>query len=114
MNTAIPLGQKPFYLPHLPTNEPVTARSHPAHARELKSLTRHLLENWHATCAPVSQVQKEMEFFDIFVRFDGKLRWIECVEGLAVARQHAICFSERFLGESLIYSERDGIIYKAH
>jgi hypothetical protein len=55
-----------------------------------------------------------MEFFDIFVRFDGKLRWIECVEGLAVARQHAICFSERFLGESLIYSERDGIIYKAH
>src|SRR5215472_14989223 len=63
-------------------------------------------------CAPAPQVQKEMEFFDIFVRFDGKLRWVECVEGLAVARQHAICFSERFLGESLIYSERDGTIIR--
>ena len=53
-----------------------------------------------------------MEFFDIFVRFDGKLRWIQCVEGFAVAQQHAICFSERFAGESLIYSERDGIIVR--
>jgi hypothetical protein len=53
-----------------------------------------------------------MEFFDIFVRFDGKLRWIECVQGLAVARQHAMRFSERFLGECLIYSERDGIIVR--
>jgi hypothetical protein len=52
-----------------------------------------------------------MEFFDVFVRCpDGKLRWIECVEGLAVAQQDAIRFSERFLGESLIYSERDGLI----
>ena len=54
-----------------------------------------------------------MEFFDVFVRCpDGKLRWLECVEGLAVAQQHAIRFSERFLGESLIYSERDGIIVR--
>jgi hypothetical protein len=54
-----------------------------------------------------------MQFFDVFVRCpDGKLRWIECVEGLAVAQQRAIRFSERFLGESLIYSERDGIIVR--
>jgi hypothetical protein len=54
---------------------------------------------------------EEMEFFDVFVRCpDGRLRWIECVEGLAVAQQDAIRFSERFLGESLIYSERDGLI----
>jgi hypothetical protein len=54
-----------------------------------------------------------MEFFDVFVRCpDGKLRWIECVEGLAIAQQDAIRFSERFSGESLIYSERDGLIVK--
>jgi hypothetical protein len=54
-----------------------------------------------------------MEFFDVFVRCpEGKLRWIECVEDLAVAEQHAIRFSERFLGQSLIYSERDGLIVR--
>jgi hypothetical protein len=54
-----------------------------------------------------------MGFFDVFVRCpDGKLWWIECVESLAVAQRHAIRFSERFLGESLIYSERDGMMVR--
>jgi hypothetical protein len=53
------------------------------------------------------------EFFDVFVRRpDGKLAWIECVEGLVIAQKHAIRFAERFTGESLIYSESDGLIVK--
>lgn len=54
-----------------------------------------------------------MKSLDIFGRIPGgKPIWIGSVDDLALAEERAMRFAERFNRETLVYSEREGLIVK--
>jgi hypothetical protein len=54
-----------------------------------------------------------MNAFDVFVRLpNGKPQWLESLEDIATAEQHAIRFSNLFKAEAFIFSEKEGMVIK--